>query len=140
MRTNSTPSKASQLWKKSLKYRPSKPSKDITTYWNKIWKYQFSKFIVSSYKIQFSRSNKIKCCHYRLSNSSKHSNHLRVRWKLFTDIYLVVKYIYVADPTGPGPCTRFLTGLSALLVMITIPWSLVFCIKVGQQKPNVDKD
>ena len=37
----------------------------------------------------------------------------------------------VADPTGPGPCTRVITGLSALLVMITLPWSLAFCIKVS---------
>ena len=35
-----------------------------------------------------------------------------------------------ADPTSPGPCTRLLTGVSALLVVLTLPWSLALCIKV----------
>ena len=38
--------------------------------------------------------------------------------------------VFAADPTGPGPCTRVLTGLSALLVLLTLPWSLALCIKV----------
>ena len=27
-----------------------------------------------------------------------------------------IHFLIAADPTGPGPCTRLLTGLSALLV------------------------
>ena len=42
-----------------------------------------------------------------------------------------------ADPTGPGPCTRVLTGLSALMVIVTLPWSLAFCIKVSLASPAV---
>ena len=38
-----------------------------------------------------------------------------------------------ADPTSPGPCTRLLTGVSALLVLLTLPWSLALCIKVTLQ-------
>jgi len=40
---------------------------------------------------------------------------------------------FKADPTSPGPCAVFLTGVSALLVIITLPWSLAFCIKVVQE-------
>jgi len=40
---------------------------------------------------------------------------------------------FKADPTGPGPCAVFLTGVSALLVILTLPWSLAFCIKVVQE-------
>ena len=35
-----------------------------------------------------------------------------------------------ADPTGPGPCAIILTGISALLIVLTLPLSLVFCVKV----------
>ena len=33
-----------------------------------------------------------------------------------------------ADPTGPGPCTRLLTGLSALLVSLSISQSPQICV------------
>ena len=29
---------------------------------------------------------------------------------------ILMNFFALADPTGPGPCTRILTGLSALLV------------------------
>ena len=38
-----------------------------------------------------------------------------------------------ADKTGPGCCSLLLSLLSLLVVMITLPISLVFCIKVVQE-------
>ena len=37
-----------------------------------------------------------------------------------------------ADPTGPGPCAIILTGISALLIILTLPLSLMACVKVGR--------
>ena len=38
-----------------------------------------------------------------------------------------------ADPTGPGCCALLLALLSLLVVMVTLPISLCFCIKVVQE-------
>jgi len=38
-----------------------------------------------------------------------------------------------ADPTGPGPCSLILTGVSILLILLTLPLSLALCIKVVQE-------
>ena len=38
--------------------------------------------------------------------------------------------IFSADPTGPGPCALILTGISAILILLTLPLSLIACVKV----------
>ena len=41
-------------------------------------------------------------------------------------------FCLLADPTGPGPCALILTGFSALLILLTLPLSLIFCVKVTE--------
>merc|ERR1719323_2156280 len=40
---------------------------------------------------------------------------------------------FKADPTGPGPCALILTGISAILIILTLPLSLIACVKVVQE-------
>merc|ERR1719410_2152701 len=40
---------------------------------------------------------------------------------------------FKADPAGPGPCAIILTGISALLIILTLPLPLIFCVKVVQE-------
>ena len=48
--------------------------------------------------------------------------------------------VSLADPSGPDPCALLLTGLSALLLLITLPFSLLFCIKVTFSPPRWECD
>jgi len=40
---------------------------------------------------------------------------------------------FKADPTGQGPCALLLTGMSVLLIVLTLPFSLIVCVKVVQE-------
>ena len=42
----------------------------------------------------------------------------------------IIYFIFSADPTGPGPCALILTGISAILILLTLPLSLIACVKV----------
>ena len=44
-----------------------------------------------------------------------------------------IKCIIAEDPSGPGLCVILLTLVSLLLVLVTLPTSLCFCIKVVQE-------
>ena len=37
---------------------------------------------------------------------------------------------FSADPEGPGPAAFFLTGISIIAILVTLPLSLCLCIKV----------
>ena len=39
-------------------------------------------------------------------------------------------FYFTADPEGPGFCAMVLTALAALLLVVTLPFSLCTCIKV----------
>ena len=45
-------------------------------------------------------------------------------------LFLVNVYL-PADPTGPGPCSLLLTLFSIFLIILTLPLSLLFCLKVS---------
>ena len=38
--------------------------------------------------------------------------------------------LFPADPEGPGPAAFFLTGVSIIAILVTLPLSLCLCIKV----------
>lgn len=40
---------------------------------------------------------------------------------------------FKADPEGPGPAAFFLTGVSIIAILVTLPLSLCLCIKVVQE-------
>ena len=44
-----------------------------------------------------------------------------------------IKTSIVADPEGPGICSLFLTAVSFLLFLATLPLSLFMCVKVVQE-------
>ena len=45
--------------------------------------------------------------------------------------YMYTVMLFPADPEGPGPCAFILVIVSSILIMVTIPFSLCFCIKVS---------
>ena len=44
-----------------------------------------------------------------------------------------IKASIVADPEGPGICSLFLTAVSFLFFLATLPLSLFMCVKVVQE-------
>ena len=44
-----------------------------------------------------------------------------------------IKTSIIADPEGPGICSLFLTAVSFLLFLATLPLSLFMCVKVVQE-------
>ena len=56
-------------------------------------------------------------------------------------LYLIILLIlHPADPTGPGPCALILTGISAILILLTLPLSLIACVKVGGHSEGNDTE
>ena len=45
-------------------------------------------------------------------------------------IFLIIVLIISASPHNPGVCTIILTLASLVLIGVTLPFSLVFCLKV----------
>jgi hypothetical protein len=43
---------------------------------------------------------------------------------------------FAADPEGPGFCAFVLTFMAAMLLVITLPFSLCTCIKVNSLRNN----
>ena len=50
-----------------------------------------------------------------------------------TDMLPHYKASFVAEPEGPGICSLFLTAVSFLLFLATLPLSLCMCVKVVQE-------
>ena len=50
---------------------------------------------------------------------------------IYDEKYLIPLFPISADPTGPGPCALILTGISAILILLTLPLSLIACVKVS---------
>ena len=78
-RSSSTPSKASQLWKKSLKYRPNRSSKDNTH--DKCFYLRNISQFSTVFFLHFIELIILNAIPVRLSSSNKHSSHLKVRRK-----------------------------------------------------------
>ena len=53
-------------------------------------------------------------------------------------ILLLVNVYLPADPTGPGPCSLLLTLFSIFLIILTLPLSLLFCLKVSPLTSRVE--
>ena len=50
-----------------------------------------------------------------------------------TQIYSFSLFLFSADPEGPGICAMFLTLVSLMLVLVTLPFSLCVTVKVVQE-------
>ena len=50
-----------------------------------------------------------------------------------TQIYSFSLSFFSADPEGPGICAMFLTLVSLMLVLVTLPFSLCVTVKVVQE-------
>ena len=128
--------------------------KRLQTFVSRAWVCQFTHHFISlsTHKGMYNRGitkifwRKIKCLcltiiWQQMVYINLH-NKLELIWKLFQSCllkFLFVVYFKVvsiwffstADPEGPGFCAFVLTFLAALLLMITLPFSLCTCIKVS---------
>ena len=50
----------------------------------------------------------------------------------------IIFFFITADPEGPGFCAFVLTCFAAMLLMITLPFSLCTCIKVRFYKVDLN--
>ncbi len=46
---------------------------------------------------------------------------------------ILLHFLFTADPEGPGFCAMFLTLVSFVLVLVTLPFSLCVTVKVVQE-------
>ena len=69
----------------------------------------------------------------RLGDLKNESHFLKKRHLYMTQIYSFFLSLFSADPEGPGICAMFLTLVSLMLVLVTLPFSLCVTVKVVQE-------